>query len=212
MSTRRRGAQGGSLLLGNHVPGHTWLHRTPPAVKVVSLMLASTVVIVLRGPWPGVTLAVLALALLLVAGAGVRRTLVSLRGLALAAVLLSAWNLWQANWARALEQAADLSAMVLLATVLTTSTSVDDIVSVVVRWMEPFRRLGASPEKVALAFSMVLRTVPLLLELARETRDAARARGLERDPRSWLTPFVLRAVAHARDTGDALHARGLGDD
>ncbi len=176
MSTRRRGAQGGSLLLGSRVRGSTWLHRTPPAVKVISLMLASTVVIVLRGPWPGVTLAVLALALLLVAGAGVRRTLVSLRGLALAAVLLSAWNLWQANWARALEQAADLSAMVLLATVLTTSTSVDDIVSVVVRWMEPFRRLGASPEKVALAFSMVLRTVPLLLELARETRDAARAR------------------------------------
>ena len=209
--SRRRPAQGGGLLLGNHVPGDTWLHRTPPAAKILALMVASTTVIVLRGPWPGAALAVLALALLLVAGAGLRRTLASLRGLALAAALLSAWNVWQGNWARALEQAADLSAMVLLATVLTTSTSVDDIVAVVVRWLEPFRRLGASPDKVALAFSMVLRTVPLLMELARETRDASRARGLERDPRTWLTPFVLRAVAHARDTGDALHARGLGD-
>lgn len=102
--------------------------------------------------------------------------------------------------------------MVLLATVLTCSTRVDDLVAVVVRCLEPFRRFGASPEKVALAFSLVLRTVPLLLTLARETKEAARARGLERSPRAWLTPLVIRSVAHARDTGDAMHARGLGDD
>ena len=65
---------------------------------------------------------------------------------------------------------------------------------------------------VALAFSLMIRSIPLILELAAETRDAARARGLERSPRAYLTPLVLRVVAHARATGDALHARGLGDE
>ena len=49
------------------------------------------------------------------------------------------------------------------------------------------------------------------LALALETRDAARARGLGRHPRVYLTPFVVRVVARAHEQGDALAARGLGD-
>ena len=41
---------------------------------------------------------------------------------------------------------------------------------------------------------------------------AARARGLDRNLRAYATPLVLRMVAHARHTGEALQARGLGDD
>ena len=54
--------------------------------------------------------------------------------------------------------------------------------------------------------------VPMTLDLANQSRDAARARGLERSPRARLTPVAIRVVAHARATGDALHARGIGDD
>ncbi|MBE7323408.1 energy-coupling factor transporter transmembrane protein EcfT [Nocardioides sp. Y6] len=199
------------MLLGSYVPGRSWLHRLPAGAKMLALMLLSTALVLLRGPSPGLVGVAVATVLLGVAGVSVGRTWRALRGLLLAVVLISAWNLLQGNYARAAEQAGDLVAMVLLATVLTSSTRVDDLVAVIVRCLEPFRRFGASPEKVALAFSLVLRTVPILLTLARETREAARARGLERSPRAWLTPFVIRSVAHARDTGDALHARGLGD-
>ena len=205
-------SSGADLLLGSYVPGRSWLHRLPAGAKVLALMLATTTIVLLRGPWPGLAAVLLALLLLRVVGVSLSRTWRALRGLLLAVVLISAWNLFQGNFARAAEQASDLVAMVLLATVLTCSTRVDDLVAVVVRCLEPFRRFGASPEKVALAFSLVLRTVPLLLTLARETKEAARARGLERSPRAWLTPLVIRSVAHARDTGDAMHARGLGDD
>ena len=57
----------------------------------------------------------------------------------------------------------------------------------------------------------MIRAVPTTLDLARQTRDAARARGLERDPRARLVPLVIRSVAHARATGEALDARGVGD-
>jgi biotin transport system permease protein len=76
----------------------------------------------------------------------------------------------------------------------------------------PLRRLGAKPERVALAFSLVIRAIPTILGVARETQSAARARGLERDPRARLMPLVLRTVAHAQLTGEALSARGAGED
>ena len=80
------------------------------------------------------------------------------------------------------------------------------------RGLGPVRRVGVNPERVALAFSLMIRAIPGILEIAHETRAAAKARGLERNPRALLTPMVIRTVAHAYDTGAALHARGIGDD
>ena len=73
-------------------------------------------------------------------------------------------------------------------------------------------RHRVDPEAVALAFSLTLRAIPTTIAIADETRDAAVARGLERSPRARLTPLVIRVVAHARATGEALQARGIGDD
>ena len=260
--------------LGSYVPGTTWLHRLPAGTKLLGLVLASVVVVVLRGPVSG--LAALGVALTLVAwsGMGLRLTLRTLRGFLVVAAALAAYHLWQGDWRRAVEQVSDLLALILLATVMTATTPVDEVLDVITRalgpfrrfgvnptrvalaayhlwqgdWRRaveqvsdllalillataltattpvaevldvitralwPFRRFGVNPARVALAFSLVLRSVPLLMTIASETRDAARARGLERSPRAWLTPLVIRSVAQARDTGDALHARGLGDD
>ncbi len=83
----------------------------------------------------------------------------------------------------------------------------------IIRGLGPFRRIGVNPERVALAFSLMIRADPRRsLEIAHETRAAAKARGLERNPRALLTPMVIRTVAHAYETGAALHARGIGDD
>jgi biotin transport system permease protein len=58
----------------------------------------------------------------------------------------------------------------------------------------------------------MLTALPAIFEIAHETREAAKARGLERSPRASLSPMAIRVVAHAYDTGAALHARGIGDD
>lgn len=201
-----------AVLLGNHRPGSTWLHRLPAGTKILGLLLCSVVVVVARGPVSGVV--ALGVAFLLVAwsGTGLRLTLLTLRAFLLVAVLLAAYHLWQGDWRRAVEQVADLLALILLATVLTATTPIDEMLDSITRALGPLRRFGVHPGRVALAFSLVLRSIPLLMTIASETRDAARARGLERSPRAWLTPLVIRSVAQARDTGDALHARGLGDD
>ena len=198
-------------LLGLHQPGTTWLHRLPASAKLLGLFVSGVVVVVLRGPVSALVALAVAVAVLAWSGAGLRVLLRTLRGLLLVVVLVGAYSAWAQGWERAVELVADLMALVLLATVLTVTTPIDEVLDAVTRGLGPLRRLGVDPERVGLAFALMIRAVPTTLDLARQTREAAVARGLQRDPRARLVPLVVRSVAHARATGDALDARGIGD-
>ncbi|WP_435771515.1 energy-coupling factor transporter transmembrane component T [Nocardioides sp. SYSU DS0651] len=198
--------------LGDYQPGSTVLHRLPVGAKLLGLVVLSVLAVVFRGPATTTVLIALAVLLAVVAGVGLRRAARALRGVLVAMAMLAAWQAWQRGGEHAYVVVGALLALVLLATVFTTTTSVERMIDAITRWLEPLRRFGVRPDLVALAFSLMIRGIPLTLEIAAETRDAARARGLERNPRAYLTPLVIRVVAHARATGDALHARGIGDD
>lgn len=201
-----------SLLIGAYRPADTLLHGLPAAAKLLALLVAGPLVAIVRG-WQSALVA-LGVAVVLVALSRMRgRDLVrALRGLLLLVLVLGGWLTRQEGWPRAVETVGDLVALVLLATVVTTTTPVDAILDVVERALGPLRPVGVDPARVALAFSLVLRTIPATIGLAEETRDAARARGLERHVRARLTPFAIRVVSDAQATGEALHARGVGDD
>ena len=198
--------------LGDYQPGTSPLHRLPVGAKLLGLVALSVVAVALRGVATTSGLLVAALVLCLVAGVRLRRAARALRGVLLGLVLLASYQAWQRGGEHAFVVVGALVALVLMATVFTTTTSVERMIDAVTRWLEPTRRFGVRPDLVALAFSLTIRGIPLTLEIASETRDAARARGLERSPRAYLVPMVIRVVAHARATGDALHARGIGDD
>ena len=200
------------MLVGLHRPGTTWLHRLPAGVKLLGLLVLGTVVVLARGPWSGAVALAVALALAAYGGLGAREGLRTLRGLLLVAVLLGAFQAWSNGWPRAVESVGDLLALVVLATVVTLTTPVDEVLDALTWALRPLRPLGVDPDRVALTFSLALRAIPTTVAIAEETRDAAVARGLERSPRARLVPLVVRVVAHARATGDALDARGVGDD
>ncbi len=199
-------------LLGLHRPGTTLLHRLSAGSKLGALLVASLVVVLVRGPVSALVFLALGFGALAWSGARLGVTFRAMRWILVTAALLGAWTAWQSGWPRAVEAVGDLLALVALATTMTVTTPVDEVMDAVTRALQPFRRVGVNPEAVGLAFSLMLRAIPSTLSLAGDTRDAALARGLERSPRARLVPFVIRVVARARDTGDALHARGIGDD
>lgn len=199
-------------MLGNYRPGTTLLHRIPTGPKLGLLALFSIATVVVPGMWTA--LGFLASALLLAAWIRmpVRGTLRALRPLMLVVVLVTGFQVWQRGWPTAIHVVAGLLAVVIAALVFTASTSIDSMLDTITRGLGPFRRVGVNPERVALAFSLMIRAIPGILDIAHETREAAKARGLERSPRALLVPMAIRTVAHAYDTGAALHARGIGDD
>lgn len=201
-----------SMLIGGYRSGSTLLHRIPAGPKL-GLVAAWSLLVVSTPGWRAAT-ACLAGALVVAVWARLppRRTLHSLRGLLIMLSVVAAFQIWQRGWPVAVSVTADLLAMFVMALAFTATTRIDAVLTAVERGLGPWRRVGVKPDRVALAFSLTLSALPRILQIAHETRDAARARGLERSPRALLIPLAIRTVAGALETGDALHARGLGDD
>ena len=198
--------------LGAYLPGTGPLHRLRPGAKLLGLFAFATLAIATGGvAW---TLGLLAVAILLAVVAGLRGRALwrTTRGFLLIGIPLFAFQAWQHGWERGVTSVGDLLALILAASAVTASTAVDDMLDTVTWALGPLRPLGVDPERVALAFSLVIRAIPSILGIARETGDAARARGLERSPRARLVPMVVRSVSHAQLTGQALAARGIGED
>lgn len=206
-------------VLGSYVPRNKILHRISPGPKLVGLFLASLALLVFGRPGFGSTSiavsgAALVISAVLVSSSGIprRRLWRLLAGFTLVAVPLFAFQVWQQDALFAAQVVSNLIALILAASAVTASTAPNDMLDTLTRGLGPLIRLGVSPERIALAFSLTISAIPQTLQVARETRQAAQARGLERSPRAQVVPFVLRTVAHAQLRGEALAARGIGDD
>ncbi len=195
-----------------HVPGTTVVHRVPAGLKLLTLLATSITLMLVRGPLTTVVGLVLAAAVVTVSRIGWSRLLWGMRGLVIILVLLGAYQWWRGGWPRSVEVVGDLVTIVLIASVVTMTTPIDRMLDAVTTGLGPLRPLGVRPARVALAVSLTLQLIPIAFGLIAESRDAARARGIERSIRARMIPTVIRVVAHARTTGDALWARGVDDD
>lgn len=201
---RRRGS-----LLGLFRPTGSWLERLPVG-WTYALVLALTVPALLVRRWEltAASLAVTA-ALLLSARLGLRGVRVPWP-LLLLLVVMGGYQAATGDAVAGLVLAGNVMLAVWASRLLTMTTPVPVLMDAVAA--RPLRLLGVSPERVALAVTVMLSSIPYLSAAFVEVGDAARARGLQRRARAWVTPVVVRAVGHAQATGDALTARGLGDD
>lgn len=99
-------------------------------------------------------------------------------------------------------------ALILLATLLTLTTRMSDLIEVLRRALRPLARLGVDAEAIALAISLAITAVPVVGAFAAQIAEAQRARGVRLGIRAAV-PLLVRTLRHADDIGDALAARGL---
>ena len=203
--------RGHGFLLVNYVPGHSLIHRAPLALKFLLVFgcgLASFIVVDWR-----VSLAVLAglCGLFLLTGAGLKKLWAAIRPLAAVLVVIGVFQWWMLGAPTAARIVLNILVCVVAASLLTATTPVQRLLDGVVRAAGPFKRFGADPERFALTIAIMLRSIPYIAGTFADVRDSARARGLERNPRALILPVFITSVAFARQTGEALAARGLGD-
>lgn len=197
--------------LGLYVPGRSPVHRVRPGLKLLLLLLAGAATVLVDRPWQ--VGAALLVVLILYAVARIRLSLLARQARPLLWVLLlvGAFHVVLNGWERAVVVVGVIVSLVLLAGLVTLTTRTEDLVAVLVRVLGPARRLGVDPERVGLLLALSLRSVPVVVELAEEVRDAQRARGLTSSPRAFAVPLVIRALRHADELGEALVARGADD-
>ena len=199
-------------LLGLYEPGEGWLFRLGTGVKYL-LLLAVTIPPLAAGTW-WVTAAALAVVLALLWTSGVTPVRALRIGWVLWMLLavMAAYHLISLNPTAAVVQSGNILVAVLAARMLTLTTSTPVLMDALARGLAPVRWLRIDPQQVALAGALMIRAVPYLIGSIDDARDAARARGRDRNPALLLTPVVVGAVAYAERTGEALHARGLPED
>ena len=197
-------------LLGGYRPGSSLVHRAHLGLKAGALVALSVAVLVLRSP------AMLAAAVVLVlasyaAARLLRESWQPLRLMWPVLVLLGAFQWWSSGVEAAVVVTGNIVVCVVAARLLTLTTAPQELMDGLVSLAGPLQPLGADPERFGLTLALMLRSIPFLLGSARDVRETAMARGLERNPRALTVPVVIRAVAYARQTGDALAARGIGE-
>lgn len=195
--------------LGYYRPGSTILHRMPAGVKLMSLFVVALLLVIFRGALSTSIVLVLVIVLTIESRVGIKDILKLMRGFWLLLIILFAFHVWQSGALHAYVVVGALVALIVAANLITVTTSTQALLDTLTRVLRPFKIFGVNPEAVAFAVSLTLRTIPMIFYVARETRDAAKARGLERSPRALLIPLLIRTIKHADNLGDALNARGL---
>ncbi|WP_258805883.1 energy-coupling factor transporter transmembrane component T family protein [Pseudarthrobacter sp. NS4] len=203
--------RGHGFLLANYVPGNSLVHRSPLAFKFL-LVFASGLASFAIVDWR-VSLLVLAglCGLFLLTGAGVKRLWGAVGPLAPVLLVIGLFQWWQLGAPTAARIVLNILVCVVAASLLTATTPVQQLLDGVVKAAGPFKRFGADPERFALTIGIMLRSIPYIVGTFADVRDSARARGIDRNPRALVLPVFITSVAFARQTGEALAARGLGE-
>lgn len=205
MSTRARRED----LLGTYIPGESVLHRCPLWLKAALVLGGCGVVMGFRAWQLSLPVLVLSAVVSAACGLGVRRWAASLRPLLPLVVLLGGYHGIVNGPARAASLVGSLLAVVALSRLLLTTTPLPRLIDGLVTVCAPLRLVGVDTERIGLAVSLMIRSVPWLFGCLGQLREAAAARTVRVSPLRLVTPAVIATVHYAQQTGEALAARGL---
>jgi biotin transport system permease protein len=197
--------------LGLYRPGDSVLHRAPAGAKLTLMLLVGAGSFLVDRPWQTAALLAAVLGGYLVAGLSLMTAARQLRPLLWIGLVAAVFHVLAAGWQRAFTVLGVIAALVLLAALVTLTTRTTALVDAVVATCRPLRRLGVRPARVGLLLALGVRSVPVVVGLAEQVRDAQRARGLGASPRAFAVPLLVRSLRHADALAEALAARGAED-
>lgn len=202
-----------TIPMGVYHPGTSTIHRLDPRWKfafLLSFIIITTIVV--NSPL---------VAGMLVAGVAVMFALarIPLR-LALSQLwpplpfllMIFAFQWWQVGFEPALRSLLLIYAAIMLACLTTLTSTLEAMMEAMEKVLTPFARYGLPVETIVLAMSLTIRLLPLMLAAVQQVLDARKARGVGFSLSAFATPVLIRSIRRAEMIGDALIARGVGDE
>ena len=95
-----------------------------------------------------------------------------------------------------------------LANLVTMTTTLSEMIAVVMRLAAPLARLGLNTRALALGIALVVRFTPTLADKGTALTMAWRARSARRPGWRIVMPFTVLAIDDAEQVAEALRARG----
>ena len=189
-------------------PVETWAHRLPAGLKLAALAVATTGLFLVDSPW------VLAVAFVATGGlyltGGTRFAVAGARQLVPLwpfVLIVGLWHLWTSDVSDGVAILFRMVTAVALANFVTMTTRLSDMLAVFEHLARPLSPI-LPPRRLALAFALVIRFIPVMLDRMALIRQSWSARS-PRNPR-WrvMVPATLAALEDADRVAEALRARG----
>lgn len=202
-------------MLSLYRPGDGWLHRMPAGPKLLLILGAVLAVSLLPSQWwsagvaAGAVIVSYAVAGLGPGLHGVRELGRQVFAIRWVIVITAAGQLIFLGLEPAVANVARVTAAIVLAALLALTTKVSALLVTIERGLRPLALVRVDPQRVALLLTVTISTIPVLGRRAREVQEAQRARGGRSSLRAFVVPFLVVALKHADDFGDALTARGV---
>lgn len=189
-------------------PVETWSHRLPAGGKLAALALATTGLFLLDAPLALAGAATATGLLYLTTGTEFARAgLRHLWPLWPFVAVVGLWHVWTGEVAEGAAILLRMVTAVALANFVTMTTRLSDMLAVfqwLARPLAPF----LPPRRLALAFALVIRFIPVMQERMGLIRQSWAARSSQKARWRVLVPATLAALDDADRVAEALRARG----
>ncbi len=185
------------------------LHRVPAGAKLIALAVMSIATLSLVKSWEQVVIAATVLvALWLVSRVGLAELARQFWILRWMIVFLAGTQLLFVAPLVALVTTSRVVVIVLMASLLTLTTPVSELLDAFHAALRPLRVIGVDADRVALLLALTITTVPVIARLAAGIREARTARGAGTSVIGYGVPLLILSLQHADELGDAIDARG----
>jgi biotin transport system permease protein len=197
-------------MMSGYLARATWLHRLPAGLKLLIVAGLSLVLLPVRD-WQ-----FLALGLAVVAGVYGALGRDALRRLGLfkpivpLLIIIGGLQGLSSRWEDGASAVLRLLLMVLVADLVTMTTTMSALMDAIEPLFRLLRPLGANSRKIALSVALVLRFIPVLLANWRAREEAWRSRSRRRIPLRIIVLFLIETLRLADHVAEALDARGYG--
>ena len=194
-------------MLGLYIQRNSPLHRLPAGAKLLACLTGTTAIALIGDIWLLAGALALTLALYRLARLPLSAVTGALAPLLVIGGAIVTFQLALSAWAEAGATALRLPALVLLASLVTYTTPLSDMIETVTRAASPLARFGISPAKIGLAITLAMRFIPALAKDWREVQQARAARGGRGPSFLAIGPLILRILCMTNALGDAIAAR-----
>ena len=201
-------------------PGSSLVHRAPAGLKVLLFACFAIAVSVMANSawtgsaWAGSTwslavAAAITVAAYLLAGFGVREIVAQVLAVRWVVVVMLLTQLIFLPFAIAATTTGRVLTVIVMASLITLTTRIPDLLDATERALGPFARFGVNPQAIGLLLALTITTIPVIAGFAGTIREAQQARGVPVRLGTFVVPLLLMSLKHSDDLADALAARGL---
>lgn len=195
-------------MISLYMAGRSPLHRLPAWLKLAGLVLISLVIYPIDQPlWLLLVLLAVAAGYASLGSGGLQR-LRLVKPMLPILLLILPFQAWTQGWNAGLVLLQRILILVLLANLVTLTTSMDAMMAAVMPLLRPLRWVGVAPHRLAFAVALLVRFVPVLMALTAGLLEAWRARGGGRRQWRLAVPLLINAIRMSDHVAEALAARG----